>query len=149
MQRQVPDFLCGETTRVTCGIPKCSTAIERPPNQAGAVAVQGQQRLRDFAQLNLATEPRREVLDEIALVRGDRFGRQFSRYVDKVSPDQHVKVDAGRTHDADGTPLRHLLDDFRRDLLSVAVIAFTRGSLLPLPVVGETHNPISGALVAV
>jgi hypothetical protein len=35
------------------------------------------QRLRDFAQLNFATQPRREVLDEIALVRGEVDVRPF------------------------------------------------------------------------
>lgn len=44
---------------------------------------------------------RRDVLEDMALVCGDRLGRQLSRDVDEVLPDQDVKIDAGSTHDAE------------------------------------------------
>jgi hypothetical protein len=58
MQRQVPDFLFGEASSIARRIPKRWAAIERSPNQAGAVAASCQQRLRDFTELDLATESR-------------------------------------------------------------------------------------------
>jgi hypothetical protein len=55
MQRQVPDFLFREASRIARRVPKRWAAIERAPNQAGAVAAPGQKSLRDFTQLDFTT----------------------------------------------------------------------------------------------
>ena len=58
MQRQVPDFLFREASRIARRISERRAAVERAPNQAGPVAVPGQQRSRDLAELDFTTEPR-------------------------------------------------------------------------------------------
>jgi hypothetical protein len=52
MQRQVPDFLFREASGIARRVPKRRAAIERAPNQAGAVTAPGQQSLRNFTQLD-------------------------------------------------------------------------------------------------
>ncbi|MGB5350812.1 MAG: hypothetical protein WBM26_10650 [Polyangiales bacterium] len=58
MQRQVPDFLFREASRIARRISKRRAAVERAPNQAGPVAVPGEQRSRDLAELDFTTESR-------------------------------------------------------------------------------------------
>jgi hypothetical protein len=58
MQRQVPDFLFGEASCIARRVPKRWAAIERAPNQAGAVAVPSEKRSRDVTELDFTTESR-------------------------------------------------------------------------------------------
>jgi uncharacterized protein (UPF0212 family) len=53
MQRQVPDFLFREASRIARRISERRAAVERAPDQAGSVAVPGEKRSRDFAELDI------------------------------------------------------------------------------------------------
>lgn len=58
MQRQVADFLFREASRIARRTSKRWPAVERAPNQAGAVAASSRRRLGDFTDLDLTAKPR-------------------------------------------------------------------------------------------
>jgi len=85
MQRQVPDFLFREASRIARRVPKRWAAIKRAPNQAGTVTASGQQRRRDFAQLNLATEPRLSAAAAGSILSATGIGQRFRQLLARHS----------------------------------------------------------------